>query len=128
MAERILVADDDTDVCNLINYTLENAGYEVLICTNGRNVIDKAKEERPDVIILDVMMPGIDGATIAKKMSETDELREIPIIVVSALEASKNMFQPIMQVAKFVSKPFNPEDLAEEVRKALNGGEQMPEG
>ncbi|MBO4556583.1 MAG: response regulator [Elusimicrobiales bacterium] len=121
MAEKILIADDDADVCNLIHYTLENAGYEVMICTNGRNVIDKVREENPAALILDVMLPGLDGASIAKKMNEDPELKEIPIIIISSLETSKNLFQPILQVAKFISKPFNPDDLLEELQKALSG-------
>ena len=127
MAEKILIADDDADVCNLVSYALEESGYEPLICNNGRDVIDMLREENPRLLILDVMLPGVDGATIAKKMNEDMELKEIPIIVITALEAAKNMFQPITQVAKFMTKPFNPEDLLEEMDKAINGVQEIPE-
>ena len=121
MAEKILIADDDADICSLLSFALEDAGYEVLICNNGRDVMDTAREEKPDVLILDVMLPGIDGATIAKRMSEDSDLKEIPIVVITALEASKNLFQPIMQISKFITKPFNTEDLLEAVDNAIKG-------
>ena len=127
MAEKILIADDDADTCNLLHYTLKEAGYDVLICTNGRNVIDKVREANPSAVVLDVMLPGIDGATIAKNMSKESDLKEIPIIVISALEASKNLFQPLMQVAKFIPKPFNPDDLLETLQKVFSGENMLEE-
>lgn len=127
MAEKILIADDDADICNLLSFSLEDAGYEVQICNNGRDVIETAREEKPDVLILDVMLPGIDGATIAKRMSEDSDLKDIPIVVITALEASKNLFQPIMQISKFITKPFNTEDLLEAVDNAIKGVEEEDE-
>ena len=121
MAEKILIADDDADICNLLSFSLEDAGYEVLICNNGRDVMDTAREEKPDVLILDVMLPGIDGATIAKRIGDDSDLKTIPIVVITALEASKNLFQPILQVSKFITKPFNTEDLLEAVDNAIKG-------
>ena len=119
MADRILIADDDADVCSLMTYVLESAGYEVFICNNGRNVIDMVKAEYVKLLILDVMLPGIDGYNIVKKMSDDADVKEVPILVVSALEASKNLFQPFMNVSKFISKPFNNEELVEDVKAAL---------
>lgn len=119
MAEKILIADDDADVCNLTKYTLETSGYETFVCSNGRDVIANVKKESPQALVLDVMLPGIDGYSIVKKMSEDDAMKKIPVVIISSLEPSKNLFKPFNQVIKFLSKPFNPEDLVEEIQKGI---------
>ncbi|MCR4820960.1 MAG: response regulator [Elusimicrobiales bacterium] len=121
MADKVLVVDDDADNCSLLQFTLEQAGYQVVICPNGRNALDKVREEKPRAVILDVMLPGMDGVTIAKKMNDDDEMKKIPIIVSSSMDSSKGLFQGLFNVAKFLSKPFNPEDLLEELKNAIAG-------
>lgn len=119
MADKVLVIDDDADTCALLQFTLENAGYKVVICPNGRNAIDKIKLEKPQAVILDVMLPGMDGVTITKKMNDDEELKKIPVIVSSAMDSAQGLFQGLFNMSKFLSKPFNPEDLLEELHNAI---------
>lgn len=121
MADKVLIAEDDADACSIMQYTLRSAGYETIICPNGRTVLDKLRENKPKALILDVMLPGIDGVTIAKKMADDPELQKIPIIVTTCLDSSKGLFQGMFQISKFITKPFNPEDLLEDLKQAIDG-------
>jgi DNA-binding response OmpR family regulator len=119
MADKVLIVDDDADTCALLQFTLENAGYKAVVCPNGRNAIDKIRLEKPQAVILDVMLPGMDGITITKKMNDDEELKKIPLIVVSSMDSAQGLLQGLFNVAKFLSKPFNPEDLLEELHNAI---------
>ena len=83
MAHRILVADDDAAILQLFRMILENAGYEVDDCSSGRDVGTKIRANRPESVILDVMLPGMDGYSIAKQMGDNTDTKEIPIIVIT---------------------------------------------
>ena len=119
MGNKILVVDDDPEISSLVQYTLETLGHEVKVCDNGREVIDMLRSYKPDLLVLDVMLPGIDGYSLASQISEDADLKEMPIIVLSALEPSRTMFQRFSQVAAFMTKPFNTDDLLEAVKTAL---------
>jgi DNA-binding response OmpR family regulator len=116
---KILVVDDDPEISGLLQLTLENMGHTIRICDNGRNVIDVLKEFKPDVMILDVMLPGIDGYSITSSLADDTELSKIPIVVLSALEPSRGLFAKFNQVSSFLTKPFNVDELIDAVKNAL---------
>ncbi|MEF3279817.1 MAG: response regulator [Elusimicrobiota bacterium] len=116
---KILVVDDDPEILNLLQYTLESMGHIIKVCDNGRDVIDSLKEFKPELMILDVMLPGIDGYSIANTISADNELSKLPVIVLSALEPSRSLFLKFSQVVAFLTKPFNTDDLLEAVKSAL---------
>jgi DNA-binding response OmpR family regulator len=95
-------------------------GHQVRICDNGREVLDVLHSYKPDLLILDVMLPGIDGYSLANQITENAETRRMPIIVLSALEPSRTMFQKFSQVKAFLTKPFNTDDLMESIKTALD--------
>ena len=113
------MVDDDLEISSLVQYTLESMGHQVKLCDNGREVMDMIRSYKPDLLILDVMLPGIDGYSLANLITEDAETRQLPIIVLSALEPSRTMFQKFSQVAAFLTKPFNTDDLMEAVKTAL---------
>jgi len=117
---KIMVVDDDPEISSLIQYTLESIGHNLKVCDNGRDVIDSLKEFKPDLLILDVMLPGVDGYSLAAKITEEAEFSEMPIIVLSALEPSRSMFAKFNQVSAFLTKPFNTDDLIDAVKNALS--------
>lgn len=117
---KIMIVDDDPEISNLLQVTLESMGHIVRVCDNGREVIDSLKEFLPDVLILDVMLPGIDGYTLASTISEDENLSKIPIVVLSALEPSRSLFGKFNQVVAFMTKPFSPDELLENINNALN--------
>lgn len=119
MGNKILVVDDDPEISSLVEYTLESLGHTVKVCDNGREVLDTLRSFKPDMMVLDVMLPGIDGYSLASQISEDPELGKMPIVVLSALEPSRTMFQRFSQVAAFLTKPFNTDDLMEAVKSAL---------
>jgi DNA-binding response OmpR family regulator len=119
MGNKILVVDDDPEISGLVEYTLEAQGHTVKVCDNGREVLDTLRSFKPDMMVLDVMLPGIDGYSLASQISEDPDLNKMPIVVLSALEPSRTMFQRFSQVAAFLTKPFNTDDLMEAVKNAL---------
>jgi CheY-like chemotaxis protein len=122
MAKKVLVIDDEPEMLNLVRFTLERAGYEVATCDNGRQAWDTIVKTSPDLLILDVMLPGIDGYSLQIKISQDEGTKNIPIIVLTALEPSKTLFQKFSQVAGFMTKPFKTEALLESVQKAIGKG------
>ncbi len=118
---KILVVDDDPEISSLVQYTLESLGHTIKVCDNGREVIDAIKEFSPQLLVMDVMLPGIDGYSLTAKISESPDTASIPIIVLSALEPSRSMFGKFTQVNAFLTKPFNTDDLIEAVKRALGG-------
>ncbi|MEW6012297.1 MAG: response regulator [Elusimicrobiota bacterium] len=116
---KIMIVDDDPEISNLLQITMESLGHTIKICDNGREVIDSLKEFKPDLMILDVMLPGVDGYSIATSISQDESLSKIPIIVLSALEPSRSLFVKFNQVVAFLTKPFNTDDLFEAVKNAL---------
>lgn len=119
MPKKVLVIDDELEMLNLIKYTLEKAGFQVEICDNGRQAWDLIQKLKPDLLILDVMLPGIDGYSLQIKISQEEATSKIPIIVLTALEPSRTLFSKFPQVVGFMTKPFRTEDLADKVQKAL---------
>ncbi|MBI4656814.1 MAG: response regulator [Elusimicrobia bacterium] len=115
----IMVVDDDPEVSGLIQCTLEAAGHQITVVENGREVIDTLNKVKPELLILDVMLPGIDGYSLASQIAESAQTQSMPIIVLSALEPSRTMFQKFSQVTAFMTKPFNTDDLIETVKTAL---------
>jgi len=116
---KILVVDDDPEISSLVQYTLESMGHNVKVCENGRDVIDSIKEFKPDLMVMDVMLPGIDGYSLTTKISEDPDMMKIPIIVLSALEPSRSMFSKFSQVSAFLTKPFNTDDFLEAIKNAI---------
>ena len=120
MGKKILLVDDDLGISSIIKDMLEAADYKVEICDNGREAMKAILAYKPDLLLLDVMLPGLDGYTLATKISEGEGTRDLPVIVISGLEPSEAMFRGFSQVAAFIHKPFNTEELLELIRKTLD--------
>ena len=117
---KILVVDDDEAINELIKINLELLGYEVITAYDGIQGFTLAKQELPDLIILDVMMPDVDGYTVAKRVRENQTTKDIPILMLTAL----NMLQDKVKgfdigVDDYLVKPFEMEELKVRVRALL---------
>lgn len=119
MTKKVLVIDDEPEMLNLVKFTLERGGFEVSTCDNGRAAWDAILASKPDLLVLDVMLPGIDGYSLQIKISQDEATKDMPIIVLTALEPSKTLFQKFPQVVGFMTKPFKTEELLEAVQSAL---------
>ena len=118
MAEKILVVDDERDVRGLLSDFLTEEGYRVILATNGAEAIGLAELENPEVILLDINMPGIDGIEVCKKLKAQEKTQFIPIIIITALEDS-GFIAYLEGADDFVSKPFNLVELTFRVRSML---------
>ncbi len=116
----ILVADDDDDVRELIGFRLEHAGYEVVGAADGEQALSLAREHRPDLCVIDVMMPGLDGYEVTQRLRATDGFAETPIMLLTASVEEDAVRRGIEAGAsEYVKKPFSPKELLERVAAAL---------
>jgi DNA-binding response OmpR family regulator len=116
MKKKILIADDDEGIVDLLQCAFEGAGFTVLSCLTGSKMIDMVHKQRPDLIILDLMMPGIDGYSLQIKLDADESTRTTPVIIITALPAARSLFAAFPQVKLFVHKPF---DTTEFVNNAI---------
>ncbi|MCX7905093.1 MAG: response regulator [Elusimicrobiales bacterium] len=126
MSKKIMIIDDEKDVLFLLRVLLEKEGFEVIEAQNGKiayeKLTDKQSPVKPDLIILDVMMPEMDGYTFETKMLESEELKKIPVIILTAKGQIRELFEISANVEAFVEKPFDPKKLVGLIKGALQNG------
>lgn len=120
MAARILVVEDEPENRLLIRIVLRNEGYEVVEAEDGPTALALAERQRPDLILLDVMMPGINGFAVFERLRENPRLRSVPVIMLTALAQRSDVERAVeLGVDGYVTKPFEPADLVHAVSDAL---------
>ena len=119
MKKRILIVEDEMSIVQLLMMVLAKENYEVHTCQSGRDAIAKMKQIRPHLVLLDVMLPGMDGRSVVSIMGEDEELNSIPVLIISALVESEAMFRPYPQVKGFCAKPFELKALVVKVKQCL---------
>jgi two-component system, OmpR family, alkaline phosphatase synthesis response regulator PhoP len=118
---KVLVIDDEAPIRLLCRVNLEAEGMDVIEAPDGPSGVDKARDERPDVILLDVMMPGLDGWRVAEQLFEDDRTLGIPIIFLTARAEFRDRARGLdIGGVDYVTKPFNPLELAGLVRDLLD--------
>ena len=120
-APMVLIVEDDTHVAELIQMCLREDGYLFRRVTTGEAAVAVARRERPALIVMDIMMPGMDGYTAASILSGDEATREIPVIVMTAKKELRDVFGMASNIVDFIEKPFDPEDLRARVRDAIKG-------
>jgi CheY-like chemotaxis protein len=121
VSHRVLVVDDEDDIRTVATVALRAvAKWEVLTASAGREALDIAARERPDAILLDVMMPGMDGLATVARLRENDATKAIPVIFLTAKQQASDLerFEKY-DIAGIVAKPFDPMTLASEVSRIL---------
>ena len=118
---KILCIEDEPQMIDLIKLILETKGYEVLRAEGGQQGLDLMRKEKPDLILLDLMMPEMDGGDVFHHMKEEVELRDIPVIVVTAKAApiDKVLWVNVAKVDDYVTKPFGPKELLDSIETVL---------
>lgn len=119
--QTLLIADDDPDLRLLLQTTLEDPAYRILEASDGETALHLVRQEQPDVVILDRMMPKLDGLAVAETVLADPAIRHIPLILLTALDppAAKDG-KPAPEVFAYLVKPFSPLQLLETVRQALD--------
>jgi DNA-binding response OmpR family regulator len=118
MRDKILVVDDELEIRDLLTEVLTGEGYDVIQASNGVEALELVEKEEPQVILLDVMMPGIDGVEVCRTLKEEDKTRFIPIIMVTAFE-DRDVDAFVMGADDFVTKPFSLVELSFRVGSML---------
>lgn len=117
MSELILLVDDDINTLEALAYVLQRVGYGVVKATNGREALAKAQADRPGLVILDIMMPGMNGIEVCQALRASPETRYLPVLVLSALGDIRSTTEALMAGASsYLIKPIKPVDLVEQVR------------
>jgi DNA-binding response OmpR family regulator len=121
MSYRILVVDDEPTLVRLMEFILAKQGHTMLVATNGEDAIARAREEKPDLILLDIMMPRVDGYQVARTIRADEEIKSTPIIMLSA-KAQDEDIQKGMEVGvdEYITKPFAPDLLVSVVNDYLS--------
>ena len=121
MAKKILITEDSPTVLEILKSVLAEEGYEVIAAVDGKEALDLVKAEKPDLIILDVMLPKIDGYKVCRMLKFDDKYKDIPIIMLTARakETDEKLGKEVGADA-YIKKPFEPEMIIDKVRELLN--------
>jgi CheY-like chemotaxis protein len=116
---KILVVDDDKSIVDVLQHVLTRKGYSVCVAYDGKEGLAMARQEKPDLIILDLMMPEIDGITASGILFQDPALRQIPVLILTAKESARPMLDLLPNVCLYMSKPFDPPELLKVVQRLL---------
>jgi two-component system, OmpR family, alkaline phosphatase synthesis response regulator PhoP len=120
---RVLVVEDERDVAELIRYNLSKEGYDVILAPNGADALKEARAARPDVVLLDIMVPQLNGWEVCRRLKHDAETRNIPVIMVTGrVEEGDKVLGFEMGADDYVTKPFSPRELLARIRAVARRG------
>jgi len=117
---KILVVDDEIYIVHILDFSLGMEGYEVITALDGEQALEKVKTEKPDLIVLDIMMPKLDGYEVCKNIKSSADTQHIPVILLSA--KGRNVDQKLgfdVGADDYITKPFSPRKLVERINQLL---------
>ena len=123
---RILVVDDEIYIVHILDFSLGMEGYEVVTALDGEQALEKVKECPPDLIVLDIMMPKMDGYETCRELKSNPETRDIPVILLSA--KGRNVDQKVgfeVGADDYITKPFSPRKLVDRINAILTQGREQ---
>jgi DNA-binding response OmpR family regulator len=120
VSKTILIADDEPNIRQLVAFTLRRRGYAILEAEDGKTALDLIRAGSPDLVVLDVMMPGMTGIAVVQEMMGDAEMAEIPVILLSAKGQGVEIEEGLASGARlYLVKPFSPRELAERIAEVL---------
>jgi DNA-binding response OmpR family regulator len=120
MAKKILVTDDSATIIEMIKEALELGGYSVITAKDGQEALDKARREKPDLIILDLMLPKLDGYKVCRMLKFDEKYKAIPIVMFTArAQESDKLLGKEVGADAYLTKPFDPEKLLGKIKELL---------
>ncbi len=120
VVQSILIVDDEPDIVELIAYNLKAEGYDILVAANGADALDLARSAQPSLILLDMMLPEVDGMTVCEVLHRNPKTADIPVIIVTAWKSEMSRIASLAAGAcGYITKPFSPRDLVGRVKNTL---------
>lgn len=121
MPPRVLLVEDDEAINEILHYNLTRAGYAVEQAWNGREALEAARREKPDAVLLDLMLPEVDGWEVCRQMAETPELKDVPVIIFTARDALEDVARArqFPNLAGYFTKPWATADVVRHVEKVV---------
>ncbi|MCU0651443.1 MAG: response regulator [Candidatus Omnitrophica bacterium] len=120
MKEKILIVDDERDIIKMLDYNLKKEGFRVISAYDGEDAIDSALKERPDLIVLDLMLPGLDGLEVCKTIKKENKTANIPIIMLTAKAQEADKIVGLeLGADDYITKPFSPRELIARIKAVL---------
>lgn len=117
---RVLIVDDEADIVSTVKYRLEFCGFEVITAANGKEGLEKAANEKPDIILLDISMPVMNGHEVLERLKSYPELKDIPVIMLTAYSDAKDIAKAAnLGIAGYITKPFDFSELMGKISNAL---------
>ena len=123
--ERVLVVDDERDILELVKYNLDKEGYHVTVVATGEDALAAARAKLPDIVILDLMLPGVDGLEVCRRLKADPKTRAIPIVMLTAKGDEADVVTGLeLGASDYVTKPFSPRVLTARIRAVLRRGDE----
>ena len=123
--ESVLVVDDERDILELVKYNLDKEGYQVTVVGTGEDALAAARAKLPDIVILDLMLPGVDGLEVCRRLKGDPKTRNIPIVMLSAKGDEADVVTGLeLGASDYVTKPFSPRVLTARIRAVLRRGHE----
>lgn len=121
MPKKIFIIDDEMDLVETLSFRLKASGYDVDSASNGKTGLEKIEVEKPDLILLDLMMPGIDGYEVCKRLKDNKDLKKIPVIMLTAKGQDSDVdLGKSMGADDYITKPFEASELMEKIKNFLS--------
>ncbi len=125
--KKVLIIDDEPEILLILKFRISNWGYDPITASSGKEGIEIALKENPDLILLDVMMPGMDGFEVLKKLKTTEKTKNVPVIMVTVAAAKSDIEKGIsLGASYYLAKPYDAQELRRRLDELL--GEGKPEG
>lgn len=119
-SKRVLAIEDEADILEVIEYNLDREGFDVITSRNGEDGLELIRKNHPDLVLLDLMLPDLDGLEICRKIRSDDEIKQIPVIMVTAKDTESEVVLGLgVGADDYVTKPFNPRELIARVKAVL---------
>ncbi len=129
MPKKILAVDDERHIVRLVQVNLERAGYQVVTAFDGREALEKVESEQPDLVVLDVMMPYMDGFEVLQTLRKNQSTRDLPVIMLTAKAQDADVFRGWQSgVDCYLTKPFNPMELISFVKRIFTSLNESDNG
>ena len=123
--ESVLVVDDERDILELVKYNLDKEGYQVTVVATGEDALAAARTRMPDIVVLDLMLPGVDGLEVCRRLKSDPKTRHIPIVMLTAKGDEADVVTGLeLGASDYVTKPFSPRVLTARIRAVLRRGSE----